>query len=310
MKKIFIALLILLSSKAVFSQNQINMGQYMIHQPFINPAAIGSYHNTTFAGFYRTQWTKFTGAPITQGLNVILPVKKLKHSLGLNVFHDVIGINNNTEISVAYSYTTRVGRNSFLAFGLGGSVDLLKSDYNALHTITPDDPLFVSNSGVTPLPDFKFGIYFFRSKFYAGLSLPNLMNNKVIFTSSGASVGGSSFDPNDFHYYFHSGYSFTLNEKFDLNASTLIKTVSGAPMQFDMNLQLMYNKTFGFGASFRTSKEIIGLLTYNVNKDFKISYAYEYNLGLIGNFSNGSHEIMLIYQIKPPKETVVSIPRF
>ena len=309
-KKLLVILILLLSSKTMMAQNQINLGQYMIHQPFINPAAVGSYQNLTFAAVYRAQWTQFTGAPVTQGLNIIAPLKKLKHTLGLNIYHDVIGINNNTEISLAYAYTSRIGRNSFLCFGLGASVDLLKSDYNLLYTITPEDPLFVSNTGVTPLPDFKFGIYFFKSKFYAGFSLPNLLNNQIEFTTDGASVGKTEFSGENLHYHFHTGYSFLLNEKFDLNASTLLKQVSGSPLQVDGNLQLMYKKTFGMGVSYRTSKEIIGILSYNINTTFKFSYAYEFNTGLLGNYSNGSHEIMLIYSIKPPKETVVSIPRF
>lgn len=310
MKKKLLILVLLLSTKVIFAQNQINMGQYMIHQPFMNPAAVGSYTKMTFAGFYRSQWTQFNGAPVTQGFNVIAPLKKLKHVVSLTAFHDVIGINNNTEISATYAFVSRIGRNSFLSFGLAGSVDLLKSDYNLLHTITPDDPLFVANTGVTPLPDFKFGMYFFRPKFYAGFAIPNLMNNKVIFTSNGASVGGSSFDPKDFHYHFHTGYSFTLNEKWDLNASTLLKQVTGAPLQIDLNAQLMYNELIGLGVSYRTSKEVIGILTYQISKELKLSYAFEYNTGLLGDYSNGSHEILVVYNLKPAKESVVSIPRF
>lgn len=297
---------------ALFSQaqNQINMGQYMIHQPFINPASIGSYTKITFAGFYRSQWTQFKGAPVTQGFNAILPVKSRKHTLSLTAFHDAIGINNNSEISLAYAYSLKVGLNAYLSFGAAASLDLLQADYNALHTIDQNDPLFQANSPLVPLPDFKFGTYFYKNKFYAGFTIPNLMNNKVVFTTSGASSGTSGFDPKDLHYYAHMGYSFVLNPKFDLNASTLIKEVSGAPMQFDLNAQLMYKKTAGIGFSYRTSKELLAMLTIQVIPSLKFSYGYEYNMGQIGNYSSGSHEIMMIYQLNPPKETIVSVPRF
>jgi type IX secretion system PorP/SprF family membrane protein len=176
-----------------FSQNQINLGQYMIHQPFINPAATGSFQNITLAGFYKAQWTKFNGAPVIQGFNAILPFGNKKQAFGISAIHDAIGINNNSEISLSYSYRAKVAVNSYLVFGLGASVDLMQSDYNQLHTITPDDPLFQSNSPLVPLPDFKFGLYFFRNRFYAGFALPNMLNNRVTFTTSGASVGSTQW---------------------------------------------------------------------------------------------------------------------
>lgn len=292
------------------SQNQLNLGQYMIHQPFINPAANGSYQNLTFAGFYKAQWVKFNGAPVIQGFNAIIPFGNKKQSIGLTATHDAIGINNNAEISVTYAYRAKVAVNSYLVFGLGGSLDLIQSDYNKLHTITPDDPLFQSSSPLVPLPDFKFGLYFFRNKFYAGFALPNLMNNRVTFTTGGASVGSTQFDMDYLHYHFHTGYSFKLNSKWDLNASTLFKQVSGAPLQADLNGQFMYNKKIGFGASYRTSNELIGILTLGLSPEFKFSYAYEYNMGDIGNYSTGTHELMLIYQLAPPKESVIAVPRF
>lgn len=292
------------------AQNQINMGQYMIHQPFVNPAAIASYNKLTFAGFYRSQWMKFEGAPVTQGFNAIIPLKKYKHTLSLTGTHDAIGINRNSEVSLGYAYSFKVGLNAYLSFGVSASLDLLQADYTLLHTIDQNDPLFQTQTPLVPLPDFKFGTYFFKNRFYAGFTVPNLLNNKIIYTSSGVSTGNSKFDVKDLHYYFHMGYSFLLNEKFDLNVSTLVKEVSGAPIQFDINTQLMYKKVFGFGLSYRTSKEALGILSLQIIPSLKFAYAYEYNLGEIGDYSSGSHEVMLIYQLTPPNETVVSVPRF
>jgi TPP-dependent indolepyruvate ferredoxin oxidoreductase alpha subunit len=72
----------------------------------------------------------------------------------------------------------------------------------------------------------------------------------------------------------------------------------------------MYRRIIGAGVSYRTSKEILAMITAQIVPSLKMSYGYEYNMGQIGNFSNGSHEILLIYQLNPPKEPVVSVPRF
>lgn len=305
-----LALLFSVSSLSVLAQNQIHLGQYMIHQPFMNPASINSYLKPTFAAFYRTQWVQFEGAPVTQGFNAILPVRRLKHTVSLTAFHDAIGINNNSEISLSYAYGMKVGLNAYLSFGVAASLDLLQADYASLHTIDANDPLFMAKTPLTPLPDFKFGAYIFKNRTYAGFTIPNLLNNQVMFTSDGTPSGTTEFDVNDLHYYLHVGHGFVLNEKWDLNASTLVKQVSGAPMQFDLNAQVMYNKTVGFGLSYRTSKEALAMLTVQVIPALKFSYGYEYNFNQIGNYSNGSHEVMLIYQLTPPKDVVVAVPRF
>lgn len=309
MKKVLLLLSVFFAVHAS-AQNQIHMGQCMIHQPFMNPASIGSYSKITLAGFYRSQWTQFDGAPVTQGFNAIVPLKRNKHTLSVTAFHDAIGINNNSEVSASYAYSFKAGLNAYMSFGLSASLDLLQADYSQLHTIDQNDPLFQASSPLVPLPDFKFGMYFHKNRFYAGFALPNLMNNKIEFTTSGASKGTTGFDVQNLHFYFHSGYSFRLNEKWDLNASTLVKEVSGAPMQFDLNAQLMYRRIIGAGVSYRTSKEILAMITAQIVPSLKMSYGYEYNMGQIGNFSNGSHEILLIYQLNPPKEPVVSVPRF
>lgn len=305
-----LALLFSVSSLSVLSQNQLHLGQYMIHQPFMNPAAINSYTKPTFAGFYRTQWVQFTGAPVTQGFNAILPLRQLKHTLSLTAFHDAIGINNNSEVSLSYAYGMKVGLNAYLSLGVSASLDLLQADYSVLHTIDANDPLFMAKTPLTPFPDFKFGAYFFKNRTYAGFTIPTLLNNQVMFTSDGTPTGTTEFDVDNLHYYLHFGHGFILNEKLDLNASTLIKEVSGAPIQFDLNAQLMYNKKAGFGLSYRTSKEVLAMLTFQIAPPLKFSYGYEYNFGQIGNYSSGSHEIMMIYQLNPPKDVVVAVPRF
>ena len=61
-------------SLSTLAQNQYHMSQFMLHQPFINPAAQGSYSNLNGALFYKTQWTNFVGAPEIAGFNINKPL--------------------------------------------------------------------------------------------------------------------------------------------------------------------------------------------------------------------------------------------
>ncbi|MFZ5551911.1 MAG: type IX secretion system membrane protein PorP/SprF [Bacteroidota bacterium] len=291
------------------SQNQFLVSQYMLHHGFVNPAAIANSNKMNGAAFYRTQWTGFNGAPVLQGLNFNLPFAGGKNAAGLTVLHDKIGVNRNIEITGTYAYRAKVGLNKYLAFGVSGTLSLLNSDFSNFQTTQPNDPVFTSATPTFAMPNFKAGLYFFTPKFYAGFSVPNLLENKIIYATE--YQGKTEFNAKAIHYYLNAGYSFKVSEKFDLNVSTMVKNVSGAPMQLDGNVMGVFNKKFGIGASYRTSKELIGLVNFQVHPSWKIAYGYDFNFDQIGNYSNGSHEIMVIFNLVPVKATaVVEPPRF
>lgn len=302
---LYLALLLPLFSSA---QNQFHLGQYMVHQPFINPAAIGSYNQINGALFYKNQWTGFAGAPEIQGLNFNMPLGAKKSFVGLTVVHDKIGINDATEIAGTYAYKIKTSLKSRLVFGLSASLNLVQSDLAELHIQDENDPLFSANSEVFALPNFRFGTYFYKERFYAGFAVPNILENKIVYTTQ--IEGKAAFNFENLHYYFHTGYRWTLNENIDLNTSILVKEVKGSPLQIDGNVQAMFKKKVGIGASYRSSNELLAMASVQLIPELLLSYGYEFNFSNLGSYSNGTHEILLCYQFNPPEKPIVSIPRF
>ena len=288
------------------AQNELHYGMYMMHQPLFNPAAASSYTSLTAAALYKNQWVGYDGAPTISAFNILKPIKN--STVGLTVTNDQVGINNNTSISGFYAYKLQLGGSSRLAFGLGATVNMLQSDLGGVSISDENDPTYSSGSTEMILqPNFKFGTYYFNNKFYIGLAIPKILNNKL--TNQGKE-GSTGFDVNNVHYYLHLGYRFELDPKSDINVSSLIKQVNGASLQYDINVQYEYLKKFGVGVSYRSSKDILGILSFQLLPALKLAYAYEYGLGEIGNYSSGSHEVMLIYQFVPTKKTIISAPRF
>lgn len=299
----------LLTSTEGRTQSQFHLGQYMVHQPFINPAAMSSSQYVNAALFYRNQWVGFDGAPVVQGVNFVFPFGKTKNQFaGITIIRDEIGISKSHQISAAYAYRIRTGNLSRLSFGLTGTVNLLQSNYGLLHVHDASDPLFQNNTPTFVMPNFKFGMYFQRKGFYAGLSLPNILENSIIY--SNGLVPATEFDVSAIHFYFHTGYSFSLKNNHKLNVSTMVKEVGGAPVQGDVNAQILFNNRFGLGASCRTSGEVLGIVSFKFMQFFQLSYAFEYNYAKLGSYSNGTHEALLIYQFIPPKTAIIEVPRF
>jgi len=304
-KKIFFTITFVVIGFFGFSQNQFHVSQSMMYQPLINPAVIGSYDNLNGAVFYKNQWTGFEGAPEIGGFSINSPIKQTNHSLGLTVINDRIGVSNNSDISGAYSYKLKFNNSNYVTLGVAGSMMLMQSNLAELDIIQEADPIFQSNTRTFVMPNAKFGAYYFRNNFYFGFSMPNLFKNNIEITNF------TNFDATNLHYFIHSGYQFDVNNEWEAKTSILLKHVAGAPLQIDLNGQLVYNDLIGFGVSYRTSQEIIAMLNYRISSQLKIGYAYDYNMRTIGNYSNGTHEVVLLFNfIKENTVPIIEVPRF
>jgi type IX secretion system PorP/SprF family membrane protein len=291
------------------AQNQFHLGQYMVHQPFINPASMTAQQYANGALFYRHQWAGFDGAPVVQGFSFNSPVgKEKKNALGITVIRDQIGVTTAHQIAANYAYKIRTGMRSSLSFGMSATLSLLQSNFTQLNLQQGNDPLFSANTTTFAMPNFRFGMYYHRKGFYAGLSIPNLLENTVVYTDGIAPL--TRFDFNAMHYFLHIGQRFNVGNNHQINMSTLVKEVGGAPVQVDVNAQFLYNQRVGFGTSWRSSGEVLGILSIFVMPELMLSYAYEHNYAQIGKFSSGTHEVMLLYRFVPPKVPVVEVPRF
>jgi type IX secretion system PorP/SprF family membrane protein len=287
-------LLIALIPPRVQGQNQVHLSQYNMHLPFINPAAIGIYTNWNGAAYYRHQWAGFEGAPVYQGLNFSAPVKSEKHFMGGDVSFDKIGINTTADIGATYAYGFRVSPKSEMRLGITTLLRLSQSRYSDLTLFQQNDPEFQGNTPVLVTPNFRFGALWFSKKYFAGLSSPSLLKSYHQFTD--IYKGKVKFDLNDTHWYLTGGYVFEVEAKHIITPSVLLKVSGGAPLQADINLSYSWQRKFGGGVSFRTSKELSFMVNWQFTDMLRLGYAYDLNLSPLKTYNSGTHEIMLVFQ--------------
>jgi type IX secretion system PorP/SprF family membrane protein len=305
----FIIAALVLFCVTASAQNQLHLSQYMLYQPMLNPASVASYNNFNGALLYRKQWVGFTGAPTVQGISFNAPLKGKKHFVGFTLFNDKISVNKRLDFVATYAYRLPLNDRSSLSFGLSAGIGTLQSNLSEVELVNPNDPVFAGNTQTFVAPQFKFGIYYFTKKFYAGFALPRLLDNKLIY--EGDFKNKSSFNFKTMHYHLHVGRVFKLSDKFDLNTSLLMKQVSGSPMQLDINVQAVYNNLIGLGVSYRTAQIMVAMLNVRITKHFKLGYAYDIDMSPLKNVSSNSHEIMLIFHLFQEKAPVkIDAPRF
>jgi type IX secretion system PorP/SprF family membrane protein len=284
--------------------------QYMFNEMFINPAYAGSKEAMSATLLHRQQWVNFPGRPVTTSFSLHGPLMNNKMGLGMSIMNERIGVLNHNLAYLSYAYRIKTGEKSTLAFGLMGGIHNQVNKFSELK-ISNDgttDSQF-SGSASTIAPNFGTGIFFNTKTFYTGLSVPRMIDDKVKFETNGAVSLSTQIDPANFHYYLTIGNIFTLSKDLKLKGQAMVKAVQNAPLQFDVNTNFLIKDLVWAGASYRNGSAVSVILGMQVNTQFLVSYAYDYNLNAIQKYSQGSHEIMLNYLFSYKGKKVVT-PRY
>jgi type IX secretion system PorP/SprF family membrane protein len=291
MKKIIIIFAALLGITAKAQQDPM-ISQYMFNGLFLNPAYSGSHQYYTSTLMHRTQWVNFSGAPRTLLLAVdgALPVKSENMGIGLIVANDRIGATEQTDIYANYAYQLKLSKGK-LAFGLKAGVSnyIFKS---ANLTVWDDNDEVFTGRRTAWLPKFGFGAYYYSDSWYAGFSIPTLLAYDAHHDFSFDVNQGTFLNR---HYYVYGGYIFKLNDNFKLKPSLLFKYLPAAPVEADINLNLLYKDRFWFGASYRSMDAVVFMVEYQTNSRFRVGYAFDLTTSKIRKYSAGTHEIMIGY---------------
>jgi type IX secretion system PorP/SprF family membrane protein len=280
----------ILGCYGAFAQQEVMVSQYMFNQLFLNPAYAGSHAYMSSSLLHRAQWLRVEGAPQTSMMAVDAPLMKGKMGAGLSIVHDQIGVSRDLDIAGHYAYHIRVSEGSKLAFGLRAGLSLYSARLSELNYWDANDQVFQGNISNKPVGKFGFGLYWYDTHSYIGLSVP------TIYAADGAiSMNPGTALDHYFtqHYYLHAGKVFPLNESFDLKPSTMIKYSPAAPLEADVNCNILYRERIWLGVGYRTGDAIVGMLEYQVNPMLRIGYAYDMTTSKLRSYTSGSHEVML-----------------
>jgi len=277
---------------SAFAQQDPLFSQYRFDRLVINPAYAGSANSITGTLGYRQQFVGLDGAPVTQVFGIHSPILKKSMGIGLKVIHDKIGVTEQTSIAAIYAYHLRLARGK-LSFGLEGGLLNQSTDFPVLIKTDADDPLLQNKESIM-LPDAAFGVYYHTNKFFLGASMYHLLQGELNYTGSPRTPIARLFN----HSFLTGGYSIDAGENIQLEPSLLLKYVSGAPVQTDINMNITFKEMFTLGGGYRTSDAIVFLFKYSFKDRINIGYAYDYTISKLAPYNNGSHEIMLSYNIK------------
>ncbi len=296
MKKIFLSLIIInLAALKVNAQYDAMFTQYMFNEMFVNPGYAGSKEALSVTALHRQQWINFAGRPTTTTFTMHGPLANNKMGVGLSVLNEKIGVLNRNLVYLSYAYRIKVGEKGRLSLGLMAGVHSQSNKFTELQTTDANDAQFTVNTKNVLTPNFGSGLYYYTNKFYAGLSIPRMIDDNVTINAAGNVIKSTKVDVNKFHYYFTIGRVFTVSDGLKLKPQMMVKAVNSSPIEMDVNLNALIKEKLWLGVSYRSKADASAIVGLQVNPQFIVSYAYDYALTDIQNFSAGSHEIALGY---------------
>lgn len=287
------------------AQQEVQNSFYMFNSSILNPAYAGSRDALSVVVDARSQWTGWKGAPKTNSFIMHTPLMNESIGVGLNVVNDVIGPTNKTALFGDFAYRIRLNKNNDrLCFGVRAGADLIRNNLGSLAVNDATDPLVINNTNFnTNTFNTGAGVYYYGKRFFAGLTAPKIIPNKL---SKDASFTNSK---QVLHYYFIAGYVFKLNSLWDLKPGCAIKYTQNAPLSVDANLSVLFNEKVWFGIMYRAGSAAGANIVYNFTKQLRVGYAYDYSINNMGKYSPSSHEIILGYDFLSNQKALKS-PRY
>ena len=288
--KLYILLVLLIPIK-LSAQLVPVTDQYVLNPLLINPAFAGERGALNMASFFRMQWMGIEGAPETLTLAVDAPLFNNKVGLGLLISKDRIGVTEETQFNSNYSYKIFI-KEGILSFGLGAGLITTKTVWSDLIALDEGDDYYLIDAKNYYVPNFSFGMYYSNKNYFAGFSLPKLLNYKFNFDKNKYSL---LIDPYLYSYMFSTGYAFNVAKNINFLPSVLLTYSASKKINYDINTYVSFFDRFWVGLSYRDQRSISGLFQLHIDKQLKLAYTYDFDIGKLNKYSNGSHGIMIRY---------------
>ncbi len=319
-----IAFMVCLAAHPVLAQYVPNSNQSFQVAPLLNPAFSGIEGFRDLKVSYRYQWTGFGSSapkfiniaynfrvkePLDLNLHALrttsamtrrkkddIPViKKVIHGLGFNVFSESLAPTNRIGGGINYAFHYPLTNNLRLSGGVGAMIDNTRIDLNKLEYEfnTNPDPFWQNlrdnGSNHTEL-NIRAGALIYSENFYLGLAYFPVLYESL--KSSEVTV-----DRTFYRGSVMTGYGFLLTPALNLRPSILALWQMDNRFTIDYNVKMYIEQKLWLGVTYRDTKNLVGLIGFNLNELLGASYSYEVSTGGMQQFSDGSHELVLAVRL-------------
>jgi type IX secretion system PorP/SprF family membrane protein len=276
------------------------LDQYYINPLVYNPAMAG--HKNLFNGYLmrNQKFQGFDGGQIIHLLTLDAALKEGKYGVGLNLMSDDVGIFNNTQAMLSYSYRLKFANDHILRLGLSAGMADFRINMNQINA-DPSDPYLINNNYKRTKFSANLGVSYNYKNFRMGFAVPQLLNNSL---QEDEATNTTSYQLSR-HFLLSGGYRYLLSENHKLAVTPyiLMRYAKNSPVQYDFNAIVEMENKGWFAVSYRNQYALGLNLGLHVLKNFKIGYSYDIGIQSSGRYSSNHHEILLGYTFKKKKSS-------
>jgi type IX secretion system PorP/SprF family membrane protein len=330
MKGIVLVTLLSVAAIPALAQQQPQFTHYGLNGMYLNPAYAGIKGQTEINVIGRYQYLSLgntlgdeNGSPRTGMVSASIPILAINGGLGAAVYYDQAGVSRVTNAALSYSQHVKLGRGK-LGIGVQGTFTYLSK--GSYRPIDQNDP-FVPESGSDHKFDAGAGIWYEAPKFYAGISLNNLLRANYTLQSAVRDANGNIIgyqNTSQFlgenHAYLTAGYNIEAASNVTVTPMVLVKAVlpgrydasskynNQHNYSFEGGVRATLNDQFWAGLNYRQDESISGLLGYGFGPDnrYRIGYAFDFIAFNQAARAFSSHEILL--SLRLPKSMLLTRP--
>ncbi len=314
---------VLLLCAAVANAQQIPQYTMNMFDKYRSNPAYGGMEATLHATLtVKSQWESFPGAPKFQNVSVHAPFYRAMGGVGMQIYHDALGVEETYGFQASYNY---VYESAVGLFSGGIYLGLIQKRLDGSRLRAPgglyegfliqhNDPILSNTLGNAIGSTLGAGLYFANDFLEAGISVDHLpaqtlMLNNEEMTNVTLRRHWSGFVE----------YTYVFSELLEIKPSVFVKT-DGTQLQLDFGARGVYQGIYLGGVSLRGySRRTIDALAFfagvKVSPQITIAYGYDATLSGLRDFSEGTHEFMLTYNLGKPvgvgrPERIIYNPRF
>ena len=263
-----------------------------------NSAYSGVQEDVVAVAQSRLQWVNAENiqAPRTYAFSLHGLMNNEINGLGLTIIHDDNAFIKYSDINASFSHRL-IFKKSTLSLGLNGGVQNYQSNFGDVLLKNSDDIAFDNNQNVSSLsPKFGAGLFYYSTNYYMGLSMPQITTSKI---SELNSIDSKTL-------FFNAGYVLALGKTAKVKPNMQVKYAEGAPLQIDLNANILVFDVLWFGFSYRSLESLDLLLEIHLSNKMRMGYSYDLGFNGFETYNKGSHEFMLSYKFMPSESSIES----
>lgn len=311
MKNIYPLIILIALCKPAFAQQDLQYTQFMFNKMAYNPAYTGSFESPTLTAIYRKQWIGLEGSPETQIVSYNQRVLNNRVGMGGALTRNVIGITRSITLDIPYAYRIPVKR-GVMSMAIQLNVRHLYQNWadprlNPSQTIDNSIP---TDAQSKYLVNFGWGVYYTGLNWFAGLSVPRLLDNNIDFLDI-----EDNFSREVQHFYGMAGMDFNVDDDVKITPQVLLKYALRAPFDADFNVSALVKQKFYGGIGYRlgTDTNSVGesvdvMAGMQATENLFFCLSYDIGLTQLYKYNSGSVEATVRWWFNPPAPDDIKIP--